>query len=220
MIHSHSCESFLDFFRSKQLNTVLRKLGSQIAFSSLLACLCACGSRATDHTPAAASLRLVNLEGRFVDAFQAPEAKAVVFFFVRTDCPISNAYAPEIQQLHERFTPKGAVFWLAYPELDVAVEDIRRHLEEYQLGSAALRDPELALVRACQARVTPEAAVFEPGGRLVYHGRIDDRFAAFGVERQAATRHDLYDVLAAITEGKLVTPTSTEAVGCAIPGVR
>jgi hypothetical protein len=39
-----------------------------------------------------------DLEGKPVDRF-APRGKIVVLIFVRTDCPISNRYAPVIQQV-------------------------------------------------------------------------------------------------------------------------
>ena len=213
-------QPFLHFFKSKSHTIVPGNFAWLIALYGLLIFTCGCGSRAPDAAPAAGELRLLDLDGQFVDPFQAGGAKAGVFIFVRTDCPISNGYAPEIQRLRERFTSKGAAFLLVYVEPDVSAEDIRRHLKEYQLSGGALRDPKLDLVRACQVRVTPEAAVFEPGGRLVYHGRIDDRFVALGEERASPTRRDLEEVLTAVTEGKPVSPTSTKAVGCAIPGAR
>ena len=48
-------------------------------------------------------LRLLDLEGREVDPFQQTDARATVFLFTRTDCPISNRYAPEILGLQAKF---------------------------------------------------------------------------------------------------------------------
>jgi hypothetical protein len=39
-----------------------------------------------------------------------------VLVFVRTDCPISNRYAPELRRLQDRFAPRGMAFWLVYPD--------------------------------------------------------------------------------------------------------
>ena len=78
-----------------------------------------------------------------------------------------------------------------------------------------------ALVEAAGARVTPEAALFVPGAggaRLVYHGRIDDRFVEFGRMRPAPTTHELEDAIAAVLAGKAVPRASAPAIGCAIPG--
>jgi hypothetical protein len=79
----------------------------------------------------------------------------------------------------------------------------------------ALRDPAHALVKFTKATITPEAAVVA-GGRVVYRGRIDDRYVDLGVERPSPTVHDLADALAAVLAGKPVPHATTQAVGCFI----
>ena len=59
---------------------------------------------------------VLDLEGRAVDPLDAPGATAVVLIFTRTDCPISNRYAPEVRRLYERFHDRGVRFWLVYPD--------------------------------------------------------------------------------------------------------
>jgi hypothetical protein len=54
------------------------------------------------------------------------------------------------------------------------------------------------------------------GPRLVYRGRIDDRFAALGKSRPVARTRDVEDVLAALARGEAVPTRTTTAVGCAI----
>jgi hypothetical protein len=65
-------------------------------------------------------------------------------------------------------------------------------------------------------RVTPEAAVFV-SGQIVYRGRIDNRYVAFGKTRPAPTAHDLEAALETILKGKPVTNATTTAIGCFIP---
>jgi hypothetical protein len=87
------------------------------------------------------------------------------------------------------------------------------------LGFHALRDPQHELVRATQATVTPEAAVFvagPAGPRMVYRGRIDDPYVDFGRTRPAPTTRDLRAVLEAVAAGSTLTPRTTPAVGCFI----
>jgi hypothetical protein len=79
-----------------------------------------------------------------------------------------------------------------------------------------LRDPRHDLVKAAGATMTPEAAVFDPHGRLLYHGRIDDRYLRLGLERPAATRHDLDEALTDIVAGRAPRQTDAPAVGCFI----
>ena len=159
---------------------------------------------------------LVDLEGRPADPL-ADGAAATVFLFVRTDCPISNRYAPEVRRLWEEHAPRGAAFYLVYADPGEAVAKIRRSTEDFGYPFPALRDPEHRLVALTGATVTPEAAVFDADGRMVYRGRIDDRWASLGRPRAAPTKRDLDEVLAALGAGERLVPRTTRAVGCFIP---
>jgi hypothetical protein len=85
----------------------------------------------------------------------------------------------------------------------------------YEGAAGALRDPALALVKFAGATITPEAAVYA-NGRIVYRGRIDDRYVDLGVERPKASTHDLEEAIAAVVAGKPVRHATTQAVGCYI----
>ena len=159
----------------------------------------------------------LDLDGNRVDLFGARNAKAVVLIFVCTDCPIANRYAPEIQRLQKEYDKHGVAFWLVYPRSDESNEDVNRHLAEYGYSFGALRDPDRELVRRSKAGTTPEAAVFVPEGKRVYHGRIDNRQVDFGKARVAATQHDLEDVLEAVIAEQPINVAETTAIGCRIP---
>ena len=163
-----------------------------------------------------------DLENRPTDPFRLAKASAkiTVFIFVRTDCPISNRYAPEIERLHDKYTPLGVAFWLVYPETDATPQDITRHLREFRLSLPVLRDTSQSLVKKTGVRVTPEAAVFSPEGRELYRGRIDNRMVDFGKERPAPTQRDLDDALASILNHKPVIDAIRPAVGCYLPEQR
>lgn len=147
----------------------------------------------------------------------ATNNKATVLLFVSSECPISNRYAPEIRRLHEKFSTNGIRFRLVYPDPDDKAESIHTHTNQYGLSMGAIRDPLHDLVKRGQVTVTPEAAVFTPEGRLVYHGRIDNRHVAFGKERPAATEHDLEEVLEDLIAGHRVRYGYRQAIGCYIP---
>ncbi len=164
------------------------------------------------------SVIVQTLAGASVDALDAPAGtKAIVFLFTSTDCPISNRYAPEVRRIAERFARHGVVFRLVYPSPSEGAPAIRDHMKafSYEGATDALRDPRLALVKFAGATITPEAAVYA-GGRVVYRGRIDDRYVDLGLERPAPTQHDLADALAAVVAGKPVRQPTTQAVGCFI----
>src|SRR2546425_166341 len=162
----------------------------------------------------AAQKSALHLDGTPADPFLAASGKPVVLVFLRTDCPISNRYAPLIQQISSRYEAKVA-FWLVYPSKTASATKIRQHEREYGYKLPALRDPQHALAAQAQVQVTPEVAVFDGNHRLVYHGRIDDLYQDFGHARSAATTHELDDAIQAALSGK-TPPRNMPGVGCFI----
>lgn len=154
-----------------------------------------------------------------IDPFGGAAKKAVVLVFTRVDCPISNRYAPEVKRIYERYSSRGVAFYLVYPDKDLSAAAMEQHRRDYGYPMSGIADPAHELVRKAEAHTTPEAAVFV-GGKLVYRGRIDDRYVDFGQSRPAATKHDLDEVLAAVIAGKPVPFHETKAIGCAIDDLR
>jgi len=69
------------------------------------------------------------------------EKGAVVLLFVRSDCPISNRYAPELQRLYQQYSPQGIDFRLVYPEPGLTPAAMGTHLREYGYTIPAVLDP-------------------------------------------------------------------------------
>jgi hypothetical protein len=162
------------------------------------------------------ALMLVDLDGNEIDVWGDGAAKATVAVFLRSDCPISNRYAPELRRLHDEFAPQGVRFLMVYVDPRETVEEIRSHREEYDDPGEAVRDPTHALVKLTGASVTPEAVVFDQQLQRIYRGRIDDQFVELGKSRATATRHDLEEAIRATLAGETVAEAETDAVGCYI----
>jgi len=163
---------------------------------------------------------LYDLEGQKIDPLRNTKSAANVFLFTRTDCPISNRYAPVVRRLHEEFSPQGIEFWLVYPDPAQSPKTIHQHLKEYSYPCRALHDPQHTLVERTQVTVTPEAAVLLPNGDVAYRGRIDNRYTDFGISRPEATEHDLKNALTAILAGQSIKNNLTTAVGCYISDLK
>jgi hypothetical protein len=161
----------------------------------------------------------LDINGKPLDPFAAP-ASARVFLFIRTDCPITNRYAPEIQRIAARFANRGVQFWLVYPDAGETAQAIKTQIAQYKLPGEALRDPHHQLVERSQAAVSPQAAVFDSRGHLAYSGRIDDRYVDFGKTRPAALTHDLETAIEAVLAGRTVPLSRTRAIGCYLADVR
>lgn len=156
---------------------------------------------------------VVDLDGRKVNALS--DTEATVLFFVATSCPISNRYAPEFQRLSETWDRLGVQARLVYAG-DESNDEVRAHLLAYGLKIPALRDTRRTLAHRTGVTVTPEAAVFDKDGRVVYHGRIDDRWVNFGVSKPEPSRRDLFEAVNAMLAGKPVQGPGGPAVGCAM----
>ncbi len=143
----------------------------------------------------------------------------LVLIFVRTDCPIANRYAPELERLQAAYARQGIDFRLVYLDPAITPAQVEAHRQEYGSTIPAMADPQRRYQRLAHVRVTPEAAVFV-GERLVYHGRIDDRYVDFGKTRARPIHRDLEETLAEIVAGKTPTPRETKAFGCAVQDLR
>jgi hypothetical protein len=162
------------------------------------------------------------IDGRTLHPFE-PAGTANVIFFVATDCPISNSYAPEIQRVCQEYGPRGVDCSLMYEDVDTASsatpldDEVRRHLQEYRYaGIPAAVDRARTIARRANATITPQAVVIDRQGAIRYRGRIDNFYAAFGKPRQQVTERDLRNALDAVLSGRPVPKVETEALGCYI----
>ena len=142
--------------------------------------------------------------------------RAVVLFFLTTDCPLCNNYVPELNRIAQAFSPRGVAFYGVQGDATISDPDVRRHVQDYAYSFPYLFDPAESLASATGATATPEAAILSPAGELLYLGRIDNRLEDFGKQRVQVTVYDLRDALDAILTGKPVAHARTKALGCAI----
>ena len=140
-----------------------------------------------------------------------------MLLFLATECPVSNGYAPEYVRLAKEFGERGVLFWECIPIPDLTAEVATQHGKEYGLTFALLLDPQQELARATGVRVTPEAVVLTPAGRVPYRGRIDDRDAEDGKRRDEPRVRDLHDAIEAVLADKAPPVAETRAFGCPLP---
>jgi hypothetical protein len=183
----------------------------------LCALLCA-----TALAAASDALQVRGIDGQAFALF-APKGPASAMFFVATDCPISNWYAPTIQQVCRDYAARGVDCTLVYEDVDLgakpAVLDgaVRTHLTDYGYGSfTATVDRTRVVAKRARATVTPSVVLVDRAGTIRYRGRIDNGYAELGKPRQHVTSHDLRASLDALLGGRQVPTPETEALGCYI----
>jgi len=159
---------------------------------------------------------LADTEGRIHTPAEWSGKRAVVLFFLTTDCPLCNTYVPEMNRIAQAFSARGAAFYGVQGDATIADADVRKHVKEYAYTFPYLFDPQESLATYTGATATPEAAVLSPGGKVLYLGRIDNLLEDFGKQRVQVTEFDLRDTLEAILAGKPVPHARKKALGCAI----
>jgi hypothetical protein len=167
-------------------------------------------------------LQFRGLNGEALALF-APQGKASAMFFIASDCPISNWYAPTIQQVCREYASRGVDCTLMYEDVDLGKTpaaldaSVRTHLREYRYDSmSAAVDRTRVVAKRAKATITPQVVVVDRAGAIRYRGRIDNAYADFGKPRQHVTSHDLRVSLDAVLAGRPVPAPETEALGCYI----
>lgn len=152
--------------------------------------------------------------------YRLPPVRAgagLLLVFLGHECPISNAYAPELVRILREYGPRDVTCCLVYAEPDLTLEQAHLHYSAYRLEGTAILDPDCLLARWTGATKMPEAVLLSPEDRVVYRGRIDDRFYAYGKQRTSGASRDLRQALESVLSGKEVSPAVTPVIGCDIP---
>ena len=140
-----------------------------------------------------------------------------LYLFVTSDCPISNYYAPTIQQLCRDAGKRGLSCTLVYEDLDFDDVRLRAHLSEYGYRDiTATIDRDRSIARRAGATVTPQAVLWDSQGTIRYRGRIDNRYESLGRPRRVVTDRTLENAVDAVLAGRAVAAAETPALGCHI----
>jgi len=179
----------------------------------MLSALLACAIASTKPTP----LRLPDAQGQLHVVAGDRERRATVAFLVIPDCPIARKFVPEMNRLALDYRQSNVAFYLVQVDPTTTPAQVREHAKEFGLRFPSLLDTAQKTVKLTGAKTVPTAAIFDPLGKPVYVGRIDDRFPALGVQKKKASRHDLRIALDQLLSGKPIRPSATPSVGCFIP---
>jgi peroxiredoxin len=186
-----------------------------------LACALSDSARAQEPQPTTnkrfEQFELVNIAGKTITRDDWRESKLVLLFFIATECPVSNGYAPLMERIAARCAREGARCYGVHCDPAVTAQAAAKHANEYGLSFTILLDPAQTLARAAGVRVTPEAVVATPEGKVLYRGRIDNRFTLDGKRRDEPTVRDLEDALDAVLSGAQPAVSETKAFGCPLP---
>lgn len=205
--------------RVHNLKPIAAGFSAVLACSLILPCAGEGSKGITPHTrPVTANaIHVRDVEGHNRTPLATTANRATVLLFVTNDCPIANSYAPEIQRIQKAYVGSKFDFYLVYVDPALTLKAAKQHVHDYGYTFPALLDRTQVLAKFTGATVTPEAAIVGANGKVLYRGRIDDRYVDFGKARPQPTTRDLRAALDAITQGKPVPPASGRAIGCFLP---
>src|SRR5689334_18355732 len=102
---------------------------------------------------AAPQFRLQDTQGATHTAAEWAAQKAVLLFFVTTDCPVANSYVPEMNRIRDAYTPRGVAVYAVQAETSIPDAAVARYAQEYRYGFPLLLDPRQELVKLANASV-------------------------------------------------------------------
>ena len=165
--------------------------------------------------------------GTTIDDFKLPDTdgaehslnalkgkNGAVLIFISVQCPVSNAYNERMEKLAQDYQAKGiSVIGINSNNTEPAAA-VKSHAGEKHLTFTILKDDGNKIADRFGATRTPEAYVIDAGGKLVYHGRIDNSQKTEGI-----TANDLREALDEMLAGKPISKTGGVAFGCTIKRV-
>ncbi len=137
--------------------------------------------------------------------------RASVFFFVSSQCPISNIYTPRMIAISHDYSAIGVQCFLVDSNAEDTMIVFKKYSSDRKFPFPAIKDDGTKLADLLHAQTTPEAIVIDSAGDIRYLGRIDDN-----QDISKVARKDVRDALNAILAGRAVLRTRGLPFGCAI----
>lgn len=168
----------------------------------------------------ASDFNLKNLDGKMVSLSQYEDAKGFIVVFSCNTCPVVKQYEQRIEDLHEKFGPKGYPV-VAINSNDKNVSPGDSYDEMKKLASSKgykfeyLYDESQEVAREYGATNTPHVYVLSKDDdqlRIEYVGAIDNN----ADDASAADKHYVQNAVNALLSGDNVPVAGTKAVGCGI----
>jgi hypothetical protein len=153
------------------------------------------------------------VSGQDLSLVAARGAHATVLVCLATDCPISTEYVPTIVAIANAYRARGVSFIGINPNGGVTLEQMTAYARAEKLPFPFTKDAGGKISRKLLFSVTPEARVFDATGKLVYSGRVDDRYRRGGASDKHVAK-DLENALEEVLAGKPVSAARTKAIGC------
>ena len=134
-----------------------------------------------------------------------------VLIFLSAQCPVVKGYVERINMLAADYQAKGINFIGVNSNATEDLNWVKSNVSEYGYKFPVLIDKGNVIADKLGATVTPEVFYIDAGGKLLYHGAIDNDRSGKNV-----TETYLKAAFEASLGGKRIGKTSGNAFGCSI----
>ena len=200
------------------MNAIANRLGVLLAVGFLLAVLPAMTAAAPPKAGDPVDLigvRATDTEGNHHRiGVSMGKVQPAVLVFLDTACPVATRYVPTLNELHGDAQAAGVALYGVLSNPSITWRESADFVENFDIAFPVILDSAGDLALRLGPRVTSESFAISTAGRVVYRGRIDDRFAAVGRLRTRIASYDLRTVIEALDGGGQPEPYETEAIGC------
>ena len=200
---------------------MMKNIAKRLRVLLALGCLLAAPSMTAAATPGAGDtvdligVRVTDIEGnRHRIGVSTGKVQPAVLVFLDTACPVATRYVPTLNELHAEAEAMGVSLYGVLSNPGITWRESEYFVEDFGIAFPVILDSAGDLALRLGPRVTSESFVISTADRVVYRGRIDDRFAAVGKLRTRIASHDLRTVIEAVADGSEPKPYETEAIGC------
>jgi len=139
-----------------------------------------------------------------------------LYFFLLDDCPICIQYSPTINELYNEYGDQ--ISFIGYfPNFSSKKHKIDAYKNEYNIKFPLQTDYYKVQAKKYNAEVTPEVILYNnTKDKIIYQGRIDNKFFKLGRRRNVVTEHDLKSAIDNTINNEPVEKSYVQPVGCFI----
>lgn len=161
-------------------------------------------------------LQVTSSKAQDIDHIQTNTDSISLYLFLLDDCPICLNYTVLLNDLYSEYGPRIG-FQGYFPNFSSKQKKIDEFKETYQIEFPLQTDYYKEQANKWKAQVTPEAILYNhTTSKIIYQGRIDNKFVRLGKRRNVVTEHDLVNAIEQTLESKDVLTPFTEPIGCFI----
>lgn len=144
------------------------------------------------------------------------DKELTLVLFLLDDCPICIDYTVTLNDLHSQYSDQ--VDFIGYfPNFTSKPEKIAKFKKQFSIQFPLKTDFYKKVVKKYNAEVTPEVILIDNNSnKIVYRGRIDNKFFKLGRRRNVVTEHNLKDAIDNFLSGRPIEQGSTLPIGCFI----